>query len=45
MARTIGGQTVLPDLPPSPRMTQFPSVQIAADTSTCVQRYGSRTRT
>ena len=32
MARTISGQTILPDLPPSPRMTQFPSVQIAADT-------------
>ncbi len=32
MARTISGQTVLPDLPPSPRMTQFPSINLAADT-------------
>jgi len=32
MARTIGSQTVLPDLPHAPRMTQFPSVQIAKDT-------------
>lgn len=32
MARTIGSQTVLPDLPPSPRMTAFPSVNLAADT-------------
>ena len=32
MARTISGQTVLPDLPPAPRMTQFPSVNLAADT-------------
>jgi len=32
MARTISGQTVLPDLPPAPRMTQFPTVQIAKDT-------------
>lgn len=32
MARTISGQTVLPDLPPAPRMTQFPSINLAADT-------------
>jgi len=32
MARTIGSQTVLPDLPHAPRMPQFPSVQIAKDT-------------
>jgi len=32
MARTISGQTILPDLPPSPRMTQFPSINLAADT-------------
>jgi len=32
MARTISGQTVLPDLPPSPKMTQFPSINLAADT-------------
>lgn len=32
MARTIGSQTVLPDLPPAPRMTEFPSVNLAADT-------------
>ncbi|MBP98578.1 hypothetical protein CMK18_21720 [Candidatus Poribacteria bacterium] len=32
MARTIAGNTVLPDLPPSPRMTQFPSINLAADT-------------
>ena len=32
MARTIGSQTVLPDLPYAPRMFQFPSVQIAKDT-------------
>ena len=32
MARTIRGQTVLPDLPPAPRMTQFPQVNLAADT-------------
>jgi hypothetical protein len=32
MARTINGQTVLPDLPPAPRMTQFPSINLAADT-------------
>ena len=24
--------TVLPDLPPAPRMTQFPSINLAADT-------------
>ena len=32
MARTIQGNTVLPDLPPAPRMTQFPSINLAADT-------------
>ena len=32
MARTISGQTVLPDLPPAPRMTQCPQVNLAADT-------------
>ena len=32
MARTIAGNTVLPDLPPSPRMTQFPTINLAADT-------------
>jgi len=32
MARTIAGNTVLPDLPPAPRMTQFPQVNLAADT-------------
>ena len=32
MARTIAGKTVLPDLPPAPRMTQFPQVNLAADT-------------
>ena len=32
MARTINGQTVLPDLPPSPKMTQFPSINLSADT-------------
>ena len=32
MARTIAGSTVLPDLPPAPRMTQFPSINLAADT-------------
>ena len=32
MARTISGNTVLPDLPPAPRMTQFPSINLAADT-------------
>ena len=32
MARTLAGNTVLPDLPPAPRMTQFPQVNLAADT-------------
>ena len=32
MARTIAGNTVLPDLPPAPRMTQFPTINLAADT-------------
>ena len=32
MARTIGNQTVLPDLPHAPRMPEFPQVRIAADT-------------
>lgn len=32
MSRTIGSQTVLPDLPHSPRMPEFPSVNLAADT-------------
>ncbi len=31
MARTISGNTVLPDLPPAPRMPQFPSINLAAD--------------
>ena len=32
MSRTIGGQTVLPDLPHAPRMVQFPPINLAADT-------------
>ena len=32
MSRTIGSQTVLPDLPHSPRMPSFPQVNLAADT-------------
>jgi|TARA_R110002110_G_scaffold25843_4_gene95509 hypothetical protein len=32
MARTIAGHTVLPDLPPAPRMVQFPTINLAADT-------------
>ena len=32
MSRTIGSQTVLPDLPHAPRMPEFPQVRIAADT-------------
>ena len=32
MARTLAGNTVLPDLPPAPKMTQFPQVNLAADT-------------
>ena len=32
MARTIGNKTVLPDLPPSPRMHKFPNKVLTRDT-------------
>ena len=32
MSRTIGGKTVLPDLPHAPRMVEFPTINLATDT-------------